>query len=108
MGRRKGKPTWQNMWHKVLRMYQTKHLKDGKSQEKISDGMQRTIDKLEMEMKHEHKLGEPRQIRSTLDLEMIDIYSSVIAFVKQIPRIDKTKDDKLDALYDHFVMSDQG
>ena len=28
--------------------------------------------------------------------------------VKQIPRIDKTKDDKLDALYDHFVMSDQG
>ena len=39
---------------------------------------------------------------------MIDIYSSVIAFVRQIPRINKTEDDKLDALYDHFVMSDQG
>ena len=109
MGRRKGKPTWQNMWHKSPENVSDKAFERWEElQEKISDGMQRTIDKLEMEMKHEHKLGEPRQIRSTLDLEMIDIYSSVIAFVRQIPRINKTEDDKLDALYDHFVMSDQG
>jgi hypothetical protein len=50
--RRKGKPTWQNLWHKRPEDVSDEAFDRWCDlQNKISDGMQKTIDRLEEERK---------------------------------------------------------
>ena len=95
MGRRRGKPTWQNMWHKSPENVSDEAFERWEElQEKISAGMQKSIDRLSFAIKNS---------------DNIKACESVCTFIRSIPKLHfDNEDEKLDYLFNQFLMSDQG
>ena len=93
--RRRGKPTWQNMYHQKPENTSDETWNRWEElQEKISAGMQRSIDRLTFARKN---------------FDNIKACESVCTFIRSIPKLHfNNEDEKLDYLFDQFLMSDQG